>query len=687
MVKSIFKRVSAVAIAGTILTGTMAVPANAKSLVTTTQKVTTTVINENFNGYEQKDHKNLKYDTLSTFPGNEDIQYKHYVGWEGAHRMEVEADTGDGRTGNILTFDNNSGIYLNFDNPSGSTEVVEGDIITIGFRYKFDTYKQQIKVNLNGNTSGRYVGKGGAYDSAVYPDGGAASYGSKNWSSTKEGRLVNLNLVNKAYTLHNDAFKDNKIATNTWYTMTITINTKDATQSNNQTIKIDNGDGTYLYGLYDANYTGEGDPTYDPFTEITSLQFTTNGCGGRTDGGTDYVSIDDVTVSVTSDREVDELVSDLSKTLVDEDFSDLSTTVKSNGWNGTPDNKKPLAGTSFQYCAYGSDGSMVGSYPTTTETEKALKISSATGHDHHYALYVDTDETALVPGDIINMSFDCYQTEANFMYVMLQGLQDKGVRYKSIRAKNWYKDDVSGQWVPVQSKAQSTKDNVATIAITGTNINDGFQNPTMLAPVFAHTGSNNAQYTFTPEKWYTIEISINTKDPAHENKQTMTLRYKERGTNTYLQEYVGYLDTDTTNDTSGDVIDALTTFNGFDIALLTLKNADTETYIDNVKAEIVKPGFEVVDVNNSTNTYTFRDTTPINLNYVTNASAASKVVIAQYAEGGRMIDATTQDVAATGRDTVTVTPVANANLIKLMILDMESAVPYAKVFKLTKSGN
>ena len=74
MAKSIFKRVSAVAIAGTILTGTMAVPANAKSLVTTTQKVTTTVINENFNGYEQKDHKNLKYDTLSTFPGNEDIQ-------------------------------------------------------------------------------------------------------------------------------------------------------------------------------------------------------------------------------------------------------------------------------------------------------------------------------------------------------------------------------------------------------------------------------------------------------------------------------------------------------------------------------------------------------------------------------------------------------------------------------------
>ena len=697
MVKSIFKRVSAVAIAGTILTGTMAVPANAKSLVTTTQKVTTTVINENFNGYEQTDHKNLEYNTLATFPENEDIQYKHYVSWEGARRMEVEADTVDGRTGNILTFDNNSGIYLNFDNPSGSTPVARGDIVTISFRYKFETNKQSIKVNLNGNTSVNYVGKGGAYDPAVYPPaagGGGASYGSEPWSSTTEGRLVNLSLKTNTYQVRNDNYKDNVIKPNTWYTMTITINTNDAAQNNTQTIKIDNGDGTYLYGLYDANYTGDPDPTdndptdgtYNPFTEITSLQFTTNGCGGRTDGGTDYVSIDDVVVSVTSDREVDELVSDLSKTLVDEDFSDLSTTATDNAWSATVDNKKPLGGTRFKYCAYGSGGSMVGSYPTTTETEKALKISSATGHDHHYALYVNTNETALVPGDIINMSFDCYQTEANTMYVMLQGLQDKGVRYKSISAKNWYKDSMSGQWVPVQSKAQSTKDNVATIAITGTNTNDGFQKPTMLAPVYAHTGSNNAQYTFTPEKWYTIEISINTKDPAHENKQTMTLRYKDRGTNTYLQEYVGYLDTDTTNDTSGDVIDALTTFNGFDIALLTVKNEDTETYIDNVKAEILSPGFEVVDVNNSTNTYTFSGTTPINLNYVTNASAASKVIIAQYDNTGRLISATPQAVAATGRDTVTVTPVANANLIKLMILDMESAVPYAKVFKLTKSN-
>ena len=327
MVKSIFKRVSAVAIAGTILTGTMAVPANAKSLVTTTQKVTTTVINENFNGYEQKDHKNLKYDTLSTFPGNEDIQYKHYVSWEGARRMEVEADTVDGRTGNILTFDNNSGIYLNFDNPSGSTPVARGDIVTISFRYKFETNKQSIKVNLNGNTSVNYVGEGGAYDPAVYPPaagGGGASYGSEPWSSTTEGRLVNLSLKTNTYQVRNDNYKDNVIKPNTWYTMTITINTKDAAQNNTQTIKIDNGDGTYLYGLYDANYTGEGDPTYDPFTEITSLQFTTNGCGGRTDGGTDYVSIDDVTVSVTGDREVSNYASDLSKTPGFEVWGDAS---------------------------------------------------------------------------------------------------------------------------------------------------------------------------------------------------------------------------------------------------------------------------------------------------------------------------------------------------------------------------
>ena len=59
MVKSIFKRVSAVAIAGTILTGTMAVPANAKSLVTTTKEVATTVISDDFNGYTVDTHQNM----------------------------------------------------------------------------------------------------------------------------------------------------------------------------------------------------------------------------------------------------------------------------------------------------------------------------------------------------------------------------------------------------------------------------------------------------------------------------------------------------------------------------------------------------------------------------------------------------------------------------------------------------
>ena len=206
--------------------------------------------------------------------------------------------------------------------------------------------------------------------------------------------------------------------------------------------------------------------------------------------------------------------------------------------------------------------------------------------------------------------------------------------------------------------------------------------PKVFTPIVGHGGGNKLQSTFDTNQWYTIEISINTKDPAHENKQTMSLGYKVRGTNEYTQKFLGYLDSDTT--TEG--VQPLEAFKGFKIGMNSRSQTVT-AYVDNVKAEIVKPGFEVVDVNNSTNTYTFSGTTPINLNYVTNASAASKVIIAQYDNTGRLISATPQAVAATGRDTVTVTPVANANLIKLMILDMESAVPYAKVFKLTKSGN
>ena len=206
--------------------------------------------------------------------------------------MAIEADDTDGKNGNVLAFDNNCGIKLNFDNPNGSTPVNEGDVVTISFRYKFATNNQKIKINLNNNASGRYTKKSGKSNV-----NGNAQWGSQSWSDTQNSRLAVLDLDagdNKGgnyehpdmatyHVAEYDRWKEETITKDEWHTMTI---------------KVTSDDGSYFYGLYDANYTGEDDSTYDRFTEISSIQLDTYGCGNRIEGGTDYISIDDVSVTV-----------------------------------------------------------------------------------------------------------------------------------------------------------------------------------------------------------------------------------------------------------------------------------------------------------------------------------------------------------------------------------------------------
>ena len=202
-------------------------------------------------------------------------------------------------------------------------------------------------------------------------------------------------------------------------------------------------------------------------------------------------------------------------------------------------------------------------------------------------------------------------------------------------------------------------------------------------------GAYGGERSMLADTIYHVEYIIKVSDPEYGNKQTVTVKVADDNgqagnhngsgkDSAFIETYYLDLDPDT------EAVDKFTSLNSF--MLKSYYGGEKNVDFDNVKVEVIKPGFEVKDVDNQGNTYTFRDTTPIDLNYVTNASAASKVIIAQYDNTGRLISATPQAVAATGRDTVTVTPVANANLIKLMILDMESAVPYAKVFKLTKSN-
>ena len=378
MLSNKLRRGSAIISTAAIVLTSAAVPVSAKKAVTKTEPVITTVINENFDSYEVKDYADLT-NQLKDFEANSDISYKHYVDWDSkARKMAIEADDTDGKNGNVLAFDNNCGIKLNFDNPNGSTPVNEGDVVTISFRYKFATNNQKIKINLNNNASGRYTKKSGKSNV-----NGNAQWGSQSWSDTQNSRLAVLDLDagdNKGgnyehpdmatyHVAEYDRWKEETITKDEWHTMTITINTKDSSKEDTQTIKVASDDGSYFYGLYDANYTGDDDSTYDRFTEISSIQLDTYGCGNRIEGGTDYISIDDVSVTVEGKREVTEYLSEFDTTLINEDFSDLtaSETVKDN-WS--KDDRAGLAGTGFKYGLYGSGVSVGNVY---NDTEKALK--------------------------------------------------------------------------------------------------------------------------------------------------------------------------------------------------------------------------------------------------------------------------------------------------------------------------
>ena len=553
MLSNKLRRGSAIISTAAIVLTSAAVPVSAKKAVTKTEPVITTVINENFDSYEVKDYADLT-NQLKDFEANSDISYKHYVDWDSkARKMAIEADDTEGKNGNILAFDNNCGIKLNFDNPNGSTQVNEGDIVTISFRYKFATNKQKIKINLNNNTSGRYENIGGKSNID-----GMAVLGSKSWADTQNSRLAVLDLDGggndlysdmATYHIADDKWREETITKDVWHTMTITINTKDSSQKNKQTIKVASDDDSYLYGLYDANYIGANDSVYDRFTEISSFQLDTYECGSRTDGGTDYISIDDVSVTVEGKREVTEYLSELDTTLINEDFSRL-TVSGPNVWNPTQDVRNNLAGTSFEYGTYGVEGSMGN---TGTDGEKALSITADANKDHNFVLYADCDKQTINSGEILNVSFDYYQTSLNKMYVMLQGVEDKGVAYKSINSSNWYDTKYSASpegWQTVDDNATvgaSKKDSKAKIAVTGSQLDNLWHPANMLVPVAANTGGNTAQRTFNAGKWYTVEISIDTKNEKFDNKQTMSLKYKERGTDAYSQEYFGYLDAECLN--------------------------------------------------------------------------------------------------------------------------------------------
>ena len=628
MLKSTFKKVSAIAIAGTMLAGMMAVPANAMSNKPVYTPKTIHVIDENFNSYEEASYTLNDTNNLTSFlPGNERIQYCREFPWQdGTAGIAKDGDE------KVLAAGYNQGFKLNFD-ATNPAQVKEGDIVTISFRFKYNISKAcRFLVNLNDATP--------RFTYRYSTNSSADASKSPSWASTTNPRIMSI-LPGDNKIAVSDAWSNgmNNMNNDIWYTVTATINTKDSAYDNKQTLKIQCGS-WYMIGEFDANYTGENDTTYDLLTSVDSLQIDTYTWAA--DNG--VFNIDDLKIDVDTTEAHNELVSDLSKTVLNETFDNLVNTT-------LPTTATSITGTSLQgKNVWGGSWTIA---PDTVGGNAVAKITAGGGSQ----MAADFDDVTIGANDEIHVSYD-----REFYTSWRSGINMPNDGFGANDS------NLGTRLVPVDNTS-----------IAGTGAIEAFVNGKLMIGVLDHGDC----WPVAGETHH-VEYVIKVSDPEYGNKQTLTYTIsggensiKRYGDGNYSSSYkcVYYFDADSSDDEDYTKLTSLNNFGAY------VEGAAAYT-LDNLKVEVVKPGFEVVGVANTGNTYTFNGNDDITLNYVVDASAASKVIIAQYGADKRMIDATTENVSAT--DTVTVTPNPNAKTIKVMVLDMSNALPYTKAFVMTR---
>lgn len=632
MLKSTFKKVSAIAIAGTMLAGMMAVPANAMSETQKPVTITTTALSQNFNTLSGLDLSGTKaaQDVIAekityaseswggpsklvsaTIEGTDDVYLKHTHG--------TNADSGliAMKLDSSVTLASNAELHVSYDmNP-------------------FTIESDQTYFNMGFHTDKKYSAYNGKYN----------SYDRSNLISYKSGKIGIV--TGDAITLSAD----------TWYTVDVTIKYADAEYDNEQTVelKVVNKATRETVGTqkckFDADATGQlvnwayqHDGTYDKLGNVDTIYFRSSALGSNFA----TIGLDNVDVKLLTDSYETVLVSDLSNVVLNETFDNLESSTASNNA------KRDLTGTSFKM--WNNWWNTMKIDPDTVEGNAVAKVTTAPGGS---LLAANLGGVAIGANDEIHVSYD-----REFYTSWRSGI-------------NMTNDGFSVGGNDVGTRVTSLDGSKS-----GTGAIEAFSNRQL-----ALGGIQGMDLMGVEGQTHHVEYIIKVSDPDHGNRQT--IEYTISGAENSLENWNGkekrsswssgayYFDADNTDE---NVDTKITSLNNIGLYV----EGPSAYNLDNVKVEVVKPGFEVKDVANTGNTYTFRTNDPIDLKYVVDASAASKVIIAQYAEGGRLLSAATQDVDASGRGTVTVTPDSSANKIKVMVLDMSNARPYTKAFVMTR---
>ena len=720
MLKKILSTVLSVSVASMMLAGMYTIPASAKTKEYQDVSVTKTIINETFDKCtaDAAFGANAKPNPVSVTNADENTTVQVYESW-GTTPLTIKDGT--------ASMDFGSGAKLNIKNSSGTTQVKKGDIIKVSFKVKNNESTASsfapLIINLNDHkktsltdssgTMSRYTPKEATTSWAKgyeYPR--VTDSNADNNDKCFDGRILHLNpswSEGGHYGLC--AAKDwnaqmSKMSKTEWNNVTITINTADTDYEEQQTLKAevsytDKGTekSTFIKGLYDADYKGDSsDTTYDEITSIDSIQIDSL----KSLAGINYI-FDDIKVELkTTERRLTSVKSDLDGTIINETF-DKCTADAAFGANAKM-NPVPVTNADENTTVQ-----VYESWGTTPLTIKDGAASMNFGNGAKLNIKNKSGSTPVKEGDIVKISFKVKDTSVvnGRLMVNLNNNKNNG------------KTDDNGKMSRYTAKEGKTTDDAtytkASVdypywVASGEPYKDGrVLNMNVGKHSYSMTSKNDydpyvAGHKVGTDVWTDVTITINTKDAAYENQQTIKAEasYTDSATNQTVSTYFkGLYDADYKGDSNDTTYDRITSIDSIQLDSYTYYVKDvTEDGVnkqyhatadfDDIKVQVISPAFEI-----------WGDATTVDFvdgvlddefiqgrNLTVKASAANNnatLLVGVYDENGRLISCTTAK-AAENSNIITASSISTtgADTIKLFLWDDASITPYIESKTLTK---
>ena len=623
------RRIGSIFLAASMLAGMYAVPASAKTKVYEDAPVTLTLINETFEDCKDNDKFGSSKSTEKVeVTGTKSPATVEKYTAETVTPLTIKSESAGTKTNKYASIDPGNGAKLSIKNNSGVTQVKTGDIITVSFKFKSDyTVAQgggsQFIVNLNDRkksgetgTMCRFIRSEQSNDAAVasYPVQGTTQL----VADKNDGRILNLFMGRNRYSMNKwgSYFSTGATySTTEWNDVTITINTNDTSGSYNgeQTLKAEvkytdtdgNEQSSYFKGKYDADYKGDSsDTTYDKITSIDSLQFDSlEALNKLTGSGADF---DDIKVTLqTTKRTLTSVASTLDGTIINETFEGC-TADNGFGKNAvTTPASVDGADENTTVQAYNSWGTA----PLTIKSDGGGKVASMNFNDGA-KLNINNKKgsTPVKEGDIIKISFRVKDTSAvnGRLIVNLNNNKNNGKtgdngkmsRYTgkigtSIDDTKYSNKSADYPWIKDGTDNDS-------------NYKDGrVFNLNMGRHSYSMTSKDSDTYWIPGHKvgdnvWTDVTITINTKDAAYENQQTLKAEasYTDSSTNQKVSTYFeGLYDADYKGDSSDTIYDRITSIDSIQLDSYEFfsqagKGGATADF-DDIKVQVLSSAFEI----------------------------------------------------------------------------------------------